>query len=74
MMLGDAEVSKMSNVEFRHKAGDPAKVSVDVLALNGLDIELDAEVSVRFTVFPGYTVIEELTESGGKRYRAVRSD
>jgi hypothetical protein len=60
-------------VTIRSEVGKVNTATVDVNALEGLDLSLPVNIQLLVTVFAGYELIEELTATG-KRWTARRID
>lgn len=67
VFIDGVELPNVGEVTVRHPVGGPPVVTMDVIALDGLDIELDAKVGVSFHTYPGHTMEMQPLENGNTR-------
>lgn len=67
VFIDGVELRNVGDVTMRHPVGELAVVTMDVLAVDGLDIELDAAIKLSFHTYPGHTVEMQPLENGNTR-------
>lgn len=63
---------RIRSLNVRSDAGEIPKLEVEFLVLHGLDLELDADVSITMVVTPGCELVTEALENGRTVYRSKR--
>jgi len=67
----EREVPGLVEARFVHHVRDPPRVELEVNALDGCDITVEADVRIAFNVYPGWGLHCEVLEDGRQRWTAV---